>query len=278
MRSWEIFEEVGRTLLYHATSVANLEKMLAANSMGLPKVKKDPTSVITSFTRSYIFAARWRDYYFSKSSVIIALDRDKLSQRYAIKPHNDSPLFTRHGPEHTGSIRQPGEATAAEETISGVITNLESYIVSIDIMANMTNKFCEKHPLVTNHPKLVYEGRYVNVKDNPSLRIKLNKKHHDSVFAGHKGSIRVEAPNPRYNSPGYVTTSIGRHLNRTLRIPNMEYYNSPQLLADIERDKEILLDELARLYKRWGREMPMITWPKSYGPPELRSSIPPLKA
>lgn len=107
-------------IIYHATKLSNLDKILSSNKL-IPSKSRNPLVKPSgvSLTRSYEFARS----YFSKPFAIIHLDLNKLSSNYKLIPVTDHP---------NGMKARVLGHNKAEEIVPTTIENLDRYIVDIE--------------------------------------------------------------------------------------------------------------------------------------------------
>jgi len=154
MRIWEILEDIGPNILYHATSVDNLYEILEDNQIkpktGHPithtggpirskhwKFRREDISSNgylngVSLTRNIIFARAWKS-----DGVVLVLNGDLIKQNFRIIPVS---FF--------GGKREV--ANESEEFVIGSIKPLSKYLIRIEV----SQKTIEQYPLLSFIPKL----------------------------------------------------------------------------------------------------------------------------
>lgn len=148
----EFLLEARMAPLYHTTSTLNLIRILNDNTIKGNKQFYDP-NVGVSFTRSLKFAKLYGERYIDEP-VIIEVDQLKLSHRYKMIPFNYWPeLGTRK--QHRESIYNE-----FEERVIGDIKDADRYITKIIVLEKPGRKI--KGNIILNHPKLYYDGKFVN--------------------------------------------------------------------------------------------------------------------
>lgn len=125
----EGFLEGSRAPLYHFTTLLNAINIVYMNALGRVEYKdvalfKDPYLVkgSISFTRDKKYKVKG-----SGSTVVFALNTEKLKNKYKIIPSISSKISTEY-PDRPG-----GKRIEAEERIMGPIKNLETYLINIFI-------------------------------------------------------------------------------------------------------------------------------------------------
>lgn len=134
--------------LYHATSAANAQKILASDTLVGQKVDLfDNGPLGVSLTRSFKYAIQFaQDSVNSDDPIILELDADKLRHNYRIVPFN-----------YYSNPTRPAE-TEFEERVIGDIKNINKYITKIITLSPPGRPVAGN--LVLKHPKLYY-GRFL---------------------------------------------------------------------------------------------------------------------
>lgn len=151
----EYLTEVRSAGLFHGTSIWAAQKILKENL--LKAIKSDvhsPKSV--SFTRSIEFAKNWvnsnMDLDISEIAVF-EINKQKLNQNYKISPFNFWDSKTRE-------LEYDHPSNEYEERVERSITNFDKYIEKIIVFVKPGRAI--KGNLLLNHPKLYYNGKFVN--------------------------------------------------------------------------------------------------------------------
>ena len=191
MLSFQQYLEEGRDApLYHATDNYSIKRILDKNTlisstMHVPgyipgKRSKGKYKDVVSLTRSIQFAHKWgtrksQGYYF-----ILELDQRRLSQRHKFVPYNhfgDDDFQNYDG----GATRRSNDVSdygfpinQYEENVIGNIKNLDQYLNKIIISDKVyklyfSDKRTDRQDAVvefgselTFHPKLYYNGKFIN--------------------------------------------------------------------------------------------------------------------
>ena len=157
----EFLTESRSAPLYHATPSDAAAKIIKSNRLNVSW-----ESGAISLTRSIDFAKTHLDYHHGSSlddMVVFELDQNKLRNSYKIRPYNDFPFKSRY------LNVKPGEDDRGwneyEERVSGgrfdgVIKDFDNYVTKVIVFIKPGKPI--KGNLILNHPKLYYNGKFVN--------------------------------------------------------------------------------------------------------------------
>lgn len=148
--------------LYHGTSSFNATEIIRTNIIkGTLQSMLDsdsPTGV--SLTRNFkvakLFATHGDNLRDIHSGVVLEIDQQKLRGNYKVRPFNFFDDKTRRS-ESDDVFNSKNEF---EELVYGNIKDADRYITKIILLAKPGKRI--KGNLILNHPKLYYNGRFVN--------------------------------------------------------------------------------------------------------------------
>jgi len=133
--------------LYHFTWISNLKNILKDNKLGLGDSSTYTRKFLpqpgkygpVSLTRNKNFSKNI-PHTFKNTSVSIALDGDKISNNYKIKPYHWDPSHSwpKNSPEYEKWIKKHGKDAFADqmEETTDTIKNLDKYITKVTIYKN----------------------------------------------------------------------------------------------------------------------------------------------
>ncbi len=136
--------------LYHGTSTSIAQQILKDNVMIASSGLFDD-NVGISFSRSLNYAIKFAKEAFQQQSLVVfEVDQQKLTHNYKIAPVNTMSF--------DDSARD--RDTEFEERVAGSIKNLDKYITKIILLSKPGRPVPGN--LILNHPKLFYNGKFVN--------------------------------------------------------------------------------------------------------------------
>lgn len=142
--------------LYHGTDSVTAAKIIKSNTFLASSDWLGDIPDGVSFTRNISVARRFATK--QDLGVVFEVNQNKLSHRYKIKPVN---FFNGIG----GSTREMDSSKNSgnneyEERVFGQINNADSYIEKVIALAKPGKPYSGN--VVLNHPKLWYNGKFVN--------------------------------------------------------------------------------------------------------------------
>lgn len=155
----QFLEESRSAPLYHGTNNHSATEILKSNSLRSSYFDEEDS---ISFTRDLNFAKRWvlsadKNAYQeldASNVVVFEVDQQKLNQRYKISPFN---FFD----DKTRRRGHDNKRNEYEERVNNrVIKDFDRYITKIIILVKPGKRI--KDNILLNHPKLYYNGKFVN--------------------------------------------------------------------------------------------------------------------
>lgn len=160
IRFSQFLAEARMAPLYHGTDEASATKILKSNTLRASGSVFDGVAI--SFTRSLALAKQHPDYNSGASLdeiVVFEVDQTKLIQNYRVKPYNFFSTKTRF------TTAKPMENTEGwneyeERIVNRDVKDFNKYIIKIHVFVPPGKPI--KGNLILNHPKLWYNGKFVN--------------------------------------------------------------------------------------------------------------------
>lgn len=144
--------------LYHGTTVQNANKIIKDNELtkSVGDLLSDDASI--SFTRKESFARTWAYNQAGldwNDAIVFEIDQQKISHNYRLKPFN---FYDQRARSIKGDKNLTNEYEERIESRS--VKNFDKYITKIIVYVKPGKPV--KGNLLLNHPKLYYNGKFVN--------------------------------------------------------------------------------------------------------------------
>jgi hypothetical protein len=148
--------------LYHTTTLDNVYQILGQNQLKGKaiwgtRVEEPAVYFSRSHRMSTWFGAHFREY---KHPIILVFDRRKLSNNYRIDPIQNNPHRKDPTAYGAGNARTALRGVLAEEYILGDISNVDRYLVRIDVVYDntwgMINREKSRYPKLKKHENLFH--------------------------------------------------------------------------------------------------------------------------
>lgn len=268
----KLMEAKQRGNLYHYTKIYYLNNIIRSGELQGRKITTGKEEI--SLTRN-------KNFHKSSRSIMgvgtrIVLDGDKLSEKYKIRPYNDS-QFSKKGKTYS-SGREIPDSFESEEVVMGPIKDIDEYVISYDVFIPQSE---EESFEPGDNIEYTYYLKYLNsLKDNSKVKFYIKDKESSWDEVKKYYDIDIEEFDPSkvkivkdIKNGGIVYVKYdNKTLFRTKEVPEDRLIRMAKAKWQSKDEEKVELDENLNEYQNKETLNPKI-WDGNQMKPKLRVAL-----